>query len=431
MQTICHYNTERLMQTVRIAVSHNFAPGELPPCKIMVHQKGTVYAQYPIDPAKTEQVIEPTTGKFPPGVCTLTLVDKNGHAYCERLLFARYPSKAHWQLRAQCTPDDLEKKVTVTIEPDKSGMLANGSFSMAMVQEGLDHTDSRYNFETYHYLGGELQGSAVPLDGLWTMNTTRDTQGIDLILLTRGWRRYSIEETARPHPDTDFPMEAGLSISGRVGGRVSKDDIPTVEVQTILRNGIHQDIYTCPIDSNKRFKLSGLSFDGIRDALISANTGSGKELPLELDKPEPPYRAAPDSSAVRLHRQEVDKWKEDSLAIASMKDPDIFDNVFVDEVKVTAKKADPLDGRRAYSKEFVQSSYSPPEGKVAGDLRSLLSRVPGVRMLPNKNTNGRYDPRRLAHISGFGRHIRHFRGRWAGVRQRKCRIGVQLGGSRH
>ena len=56
------------------------------------------------------------------------------------------------------------------------------------------------------------------------------------------------------------------------------------------------------------------------------------------------------------------------------------------EVKVTARKKDPIEKRRPYSEGFVKTSTQVKASNSFGDVRQLLRTVPGITMVPNSNS---------------------------------------------
>lgn len=134
------------------------------------------------------------------------------------------------------------------------------------------------------FLGSELQGNLRYLPDYWNPARPDAMERINLLLLTQGWRRYELELlTETPQPPS-FPMELGLSLSGKVdvlGNKKLKD----ITIEAILRQDSLREYAELKPDEKKRFVLDGIEFTGTKDVILTARDKKEKAYPIVLDVP--------------------------------------------------------------------------------------------------------------------------------------------------
>jgi len=389
-------NVKHLSEVLRITLSHNYAAGNQPSgCLLLLHQDGEPFAQMPIDCFKSYQHLDLPLDKLPTGVFTLTLMDECFRVYGERLLFARYPETFDLKLSAVCTREEGHRKMTVKLDAPQGTKLSGGSFSVAVVDARLEDWSIRHNIHTYFHLGSELSEEALLSKYFWSPNDSKSLGNIDLLLLTQGWRRYSLTEIARPLVAPAYPMESSLTLSGKVHG-LPKKQVSSTVLQVLLRQNFTQQMLFCPIDKEKHFHLSGLSFRGEQDVLLSVRNEFGKEFPITVDS----LPSAPVVTPIFKYNHFLASSSDcvfssfaDTLSPYTEED---MQSVRLDEVNITGRKRKEEEPRRLYTPDFAKFSYKPEPGHVAGDIRQLLRKVPGTSMV--QNPKNLFSP--LVHIDG-------------------------------
>lgn len=396
-------NAKHLAQIVRITVSHNFADGQAPRnCTLLLRKEEQTLGNFAIDTASPHQIIDLPKKQLPAGVLTFSLIDPAGHIYAERLVMARYPETASPDIHAKVNHDETLRQLHIEFTTPKGEKAEAGTYSIAIVEEAWDNTPDRYHLASYQALGGHLRGDIPDIGRYWRPDDEKSLLDIDLLLLTHGWRRYSLANI-RHEADTraeGFHMEQSLSLTGRVNARKSQAE--GMVVQAIVRKDTTQQVVICPVDEELRFSLNGFHFTGWSEVLLSAKNGESKEFPIEIDKPAESPTASPfDRQTVWTVREtgttQTVTVEADTILISPQ---EMMRHVQVSEVEVTANKRDPIEKRRKYSTEFVKVSFEAPKQGFAGDIRRLMQRIPGIRMVSPPSEQGFIKPPKAV-INGY------------------------------
>lgn len=383
---VCHaqgfvINVKHLSEVLRITLNHNYAAGNQPSgCLLLLHQDGEPFAQMPVDCSKSYQHLDLPLDKLPIGVFTLTLMDECYHVYGERLLFVRYPETVDLKLSAICTREEGHKKMTVKLDAPQGTKLSGASFSVAVVDARLENWNTRHNIQTYFQLGSELSEEVFLPKDFRSSDDSKSLSNIDLLLLTKGWRRYSLAEIARPLVEPIYPMESSLTLSGKVHG-LPKKQVSSTVLQVLLRQNSTQQMLFSPIDEERHFLLSGFSFRGEQDVLLSARNESGKEFPITVDS----FPSAPIVDCTLKYNHYLTLSYDSGFSlIADTLSPymeEDMQSIQLDEVDITARKREEEEPRRLYTPDFVKFSYKPEPNHTAGDIRQLLRKVPVTTMI--------------------------------------------------
>ena len=392
-----------LPNATRITLRNNLIPAtDKHVYTLTLHQEGTVMAQWPISVDKAYQYFDLPIEQLPTGIFSLTLTDETYRAYCERQLFVRYPETAKLQLAANCQQEEGRKKLTIILKGrDGKPLTQNSSFSVAVVKAETEHANDRNDLRTYLFIDSQLRRSIAPAAEYWQPDNPKYLPYIDLLLLTHGWCRYTLEEALQPAAPPTHAMEQALTLTGKVDCLTAKQT-EQASLTALLEQDSTRQVLTCPIDDEKRFSLVSSAFYGERQVLLSAHNGEGKALPILLDPPLPPIglQVGTESRASLPPVPPLVNSKEKRDADTA---PPTFDNedmIALDEVQITARKKDPMEKVRPYGEGFVQSSMEVKEEQAHGDVRQLLRRMPGVTMIANPDKR-KGDNLMCAHINGM------------------------------
>lgn len=392
-------NVKQLNNIVRVNISHNYPPDAITDsCHLLLHQYGCILGRFPIDKSQSIQLIDLPVSQLPTGVYTLSIINSEGHAYAERLLFSKYPQTDDLSIETKCITESEHKKLIITIGKE-NGTLENGSYSLAVTKSELENYNQRHNIKSYSNLGSELSNRVLPsVNEYWQPNNKKSLLDIDLLLLTHGWRRYSTKEFHVGHIPIKFPMEQTLTLSGQVN-QVKKSKASQIEVQALFRQDTIQQWAVFPINEDGKFRIEGFDFQGKRDVLLSAFDNKNHEYYICVDTiPALSYKFFVNDHW-NFKNLTVPSWNKDvETSSQTVVSDSITETYELAEINVTARKKSKTDDNlNAYSKGFVKSTYTPPHNLIAGDIRSLLRRVPGITMKPDQSKGGLHN----AHINGL------------------------------
>lgn len=248
---------------------------------------------------------------IPGGVLQLLLLDAEGNALSERLLFNRSEERARVSLAAagERAP---RRKQTLTVEvrnPD--GSPAEGDFSLAVTDRAAVPRPEGASICATLLLTSELRGYIEDPDWYFDSAHAAAETALDALLMTQGWRRYDVPALLRgERPALHYPLEAGQEIAGRInkGGIWNrKHGLDRYEVQLLAPQWGY--VTSAPVAEDGTFALNGFDFpdsttfvlrpvgrSGLqRNAYITLTRDSFPEvgeLPKRMPEPEEkPYEA--------------------------------------------------------------------------------------------------------------------------------------------
>ena len=246
---------------------------------------------------------------IPGGVLQLLLLDAEGNALSERLLFNRSEERARVSLAAagERAP---RRKQTLTVEvrnPD--GSPAEGDFSLTD-RAAVPRPEGASICATL-LLTSELRGYIEDPDWYFDSAHAAAETALDALLMTQGWRRYDVPALLRgERPALHYPLEAGQEIAGRInkGGIWNrKHGLDRYEVQLLAPQWGY--VTSAPVAEDGTFALNGFDFPDSttfvlrpvgrsgpqRNAYITLTRDSFPEvgeLPKRMPEPEEkPYEA--------------------------------------------------------------------------------------------------------------------------------------------
>lgn len=372
-------STEHRDGKFRIRMAHNLTEKEASAHQwfIVLHREGELIVEVPIDTRNKIGLISFPIDELPAGTFTVSLIDESYQAWWERLAFVRFPEQLNLLIRTKHEKQNGHKSVKLILHStDRNGHPQPGAFSLAAVDATLEQTSKRSNLTSYLFLGSELQGNLRYLPDYWNPARPDAMERINLLLLTQGWRRYELELlTETPQPPS-FPMELGLSLSGKVdvlGNKKLKD----ITIEAILRQDSLREYAELKPDEKKRFVLDGIEFTGTKDVILTARDKKEKAYPIVLDVPHSSpaghYRPTPfDAKQSFATAWKVNRYIEPRIG----KTP-----ILLGEVEITAQKTDPMEKRRTYGAGFVKNAVNIEANTASGRVIDYLRRVPGISMI--------------------------------------------------
>lgn len=228
------------------------------------------------------------------GVNHFVLCTREGIGLSRRLYFRHDTARVvYGDIRCESSLREARDLVTLRMRlADAGGRPVRGDFSVSVVDaEQVDcGSDSlRDNIVSNLLLSSDLRGyihapgwyfsNDVPLD--------ERLQGLDLVMQTHGWSRFSTEDLRRIPPSDAFPhpLEEREWLSGQITALVRKDrekSIPITVVDTT--SGTYG---TGQLDSLGRFFIGDLNYPDRANLQIRVLT-TGKKPRFEFDKVEFP-----------------------------------------------------------------------------------------------------------------------------------------------
>jgi len=162
-----------------------------------------------------------------PGVHQVTVFSECGQIWADRLFFVTGPSLGKPNLSIDGAKDEYRpfEKITLEVQAQNADDAATHPISFAVRDAwNQDHLYDTGNMMTEMLLSSEVKGFIPNPEWYFEANDEEHRTGLDLLMMTQGWRRYSWKEMAIPgqfelvHPD-----EKNIVIEGSVKGYASPD----------------------------------------------------------------------------------------------------------------------------------------------------------------------------------------------------------------
>ncbi len=160
--------------------------------KLVVHNFNAVYVTevIPTKPGGRDVVL--LLNDIPRGLAAITLLDSLDRPLAERIFFAHYDRKVQVQTLLDRKTYGKREKVTLTLQLTASPAFSAGLASLSCAQANRFETRKQQDIETAAFLQSVLEEGPAYTKG----RLFEDQEHLELLLLVRGWRRYSWKEMA-------------------------------------------------------------------------------------------------------------------------------------------------------------------------------------------------------------------------------------------
>ena len=253
---------------------------------LLAHTRGKLAILQPINPERTFGKMNDSL--FTEGITHFMLIDQQGNALSERLVFVPDHKPNQWQITADQPTYGKREKVSLQIAAkDNEGNPVEGTFSVSITDRKRIQPDSLAdNILSNLLLTSDLKGYVEDPAYYFLNQDARTLRSIDYLMMTHGWRRHKIENVLRT-PSLNFTnyIEKGQTISGRImgffGANVKKGPICVLAPK-------YNIIATTETDEKGQF-IVNTSFRDSTTFLVQARTKKGfAGVDILMDPPQYP-----------------------------------------------------------------------------------------------------------------------------------------------
>lgn len=253
---------------------------------LLAHTRGKLAILQPINPKRTFGKMNDSL--FTEGITHFMLIDEQGNALSERLIFVPDHKPNQWQITADQPTYGKREKVSLLIAAkDSEGNPVEGTFSVSITDRKSIQPDSLAdNILSNLLLTSDLKGYVEDPAYYFLNQDARTLRSIDYLMMTHGWRRHKMENVLRT-PSLNFTnyIEKGQTISGRImgffGANVKKGPICVLAPK-------YNIIATTETDEKGQF-IVNTSFRDSTTFLVQARTKKGfAGVDILMDPPQYP-----------------------------------------------------------------------------------------------------------------------------------------------
>ena len=253
---------------------------------LLAHTRGKLAILQPINPKRTFGKMNDSL--FTEGITHFMLIDEQGNALSERLIFVPDHKPNQWQITTDQPTYGKREKVSLQIAAkDSEGNPVEGTFSVSITDRKSIQPDSLAdNILSNLLLTSDLKGYVEDPAFYFLNQDARTLRSIDYLMMTHGWRRHKMENVRRT-PSLNFTnyIEKGQTISGRImgffGANVKKGPICVLAPK-------YNIIATTETDEKGQF-IVNTSFRDSTTFLVQARTKKGfAGVDILMDPPQYP-----------------------------------------------------------------------------------------------------------------------------------------------
>lgn len=196
---------------------------------------------------------------LPAGVCQFTLYDVLGRIRSERLVFVKPSNSATITVKSKKDSFKPYEKIALNIQAQNADSSSlEGSFSLAVRDAATSNFGNSDNSDmaTNLLLSSDLKGYIENPSWYFAKQTTDRLFGLDLLMLTQGWRRYSWKRMEGVEPfQAKHPIEEGILIDGKVLSLLAKKEKKGIDVIFWMIQGGQSFKGECVTDENGDFNF--------------------------------------------------------------------------------------------------------------------------------------------------------------------------------
>lgn len=343
---------------------------------LLAHSRGAVFYFAALDKTTNNMVFK--NENMPPGIIQFLLFDEHLNPLSERLFFNKNdaPTKAIFTTDKSIYATRDKVLVTLSIENSEK-IIQEGHLSVAITDDMDVAIDSTHTILSSLMLSSELKGY-IETPAYYLQNNNQAKYALDHLMLTHGWRRYSIPEILKGKMEKpEIPIETSQTIYGSVKSLLAGKPIENSEIMLYTSHG---DLATAEADENGNFLFTNFEFADSTMYLINALGKKGKTN-VELIIKEEEFPKLQNLPLNIIEKEEIHDFYKKAEQRA-MYDEDMR-MVQLDEVTVTAQRNAKKDEARlkfwANASSDATVYREDIEKRRTTNLMTLLSTIAGVR----------------------------------------------------
>lgn len=242
---------------------------------IRLHNFRESYSNTPTS-LKNVQRLKIPLQNIPKGLFTITISDSLGRPLADRMAFAHYETNEAVKIETDKPIYKSREKVTLKLSLDSG--VAEGVFSLAVVQQSRLNVRNSTDIESYAYLTSEIR--SLPLNAIGI--PYKDKAFLEDVLRVKGWNKYTWLQLKNVKPSDTVKNYDPLEITGEVS-RNGKSLTKAVSLGITIDTAFS----LLQTDENGRFSLpmDNLIAESGKKAYAFLNGGNKELLKISINDP--------------------------------------------------------------------------------------------------------------------------------------------------
>ena len=275
------------------------------------------------------------------GIAQVSVVNRASRMIvAERLFYVRDSRYATAEVKTEKECYEQRDKVVMTLDvKDSDGKPAKGNFALSVTDGNvISIDDSAQNIFSYMLLSSDLKGEIENAGQYFMDNSARTLDNLDLVMMTNGWRRYSLASVmAHEFPHINYPVEDSQRIMGSVFGLFGKAKKPSVVVMDPKTKFVQQ----FELNEYNNFIISGLDAFSTTSYIVQALNKKGRDTSVRIEIETENYPTVISNYRRIFYRDQENIIPENFLARA--KEKYFYEGgeriIDIDEVVVVGRKS--------------------------------------------------------------------------------------------
>jgi hypothetical protein len=276
---------------------------------LLAHERGQLILVLPVnDSVQWHGSI--ANDKFRPGIVHFLLLDQDGNALSQRLVFVDKPVSDPVVLKSDREVYKTRQQVNASLLfAEKADSLAAGKFSVSVTEDRSVKLDSLAgNIRSGLLLTSDLKGY-VEDPAYYLERGALAEHETDLVMLTHGWSRFDVPSILKgKFPEEQYYLEQGQSFSGRVTNILGKG---AKDAQVIIMDMKHKQFKIIAADEQGKFVIDRLSFPDSTVFVVQGRSKRGHAtVDLTVDSDKFPSIAAMYPFSLQFAGRQVDDYMD-------------------------------------------------------------------------------------------------------------------------
>ena len=381
-------NTKDLVMNILVQANDFKAISPTGEGLLVVHARGRIGHMQVINLSNGVTGARINKANLAPGINQVTIFEPSGTALAERLVYIPTPER---KINLDASKVELKPrgKNSWKLTLDGEGF-EKGSYSVSITDADEFSNNISSNIISYLKMESELRGNIHSAKHFF--GESKDVEGLDLVMLTHGWRRFDWQAVLSGKFTNPNFIEQGINITGTIKAKANNKKSVTGGMINVFSKGKEDDFLAIEYNETGKFIIDDMVFSDTTLLTISINDKKMKEfVELDLDAPiakydswigfKPLVKGFQVNPSLRDYLENAEKRRQAAAAFDEM------DLVEIDEFVVQSQKYLPEteEVTRVYGKgdmTLVPSEIGGFEGYY--DIWQLLQgRFPGVQIKPN------------------------------------------------
>lgn len=340
---------------------------------------------------------------FPSGILHLSLMNKEGQLFCERLTFIDQEDELDISVDSHKKNYESRDEMVLKIEvKDVNGNPIKGHFSVAVTDANqIELPDYPIDIRAYLLLSSDLKGKVEEVGQLFDRENPKSERMLDLVMMTNGWRRFSWQqvlatknEGIRPEFQQGFP----------ICGQLKEADIKKYSASNLALFVMGADghaFYSTLVDAKGAFCFENVNFSDTSYLLVQALNQNGETVNLDVElnsvqapKTEyfSPTQLVKSSKVTEYLNRNTERINEGSLLNTNYI---LLDEVLVKGTRIEPDQSTSIHGTSSADVVLKMEEQYPNHTNV---LSVMNGKIPGLQVIDNvyeariRITGGTNDP---------------------------------------